>query len=75
MPRDTTKATAARKARLAAMTDDEKSARMRAVRTDLSAHVRAVVDRAPELSSEQVDRLRAVLSGTPATADSGGMAA
>lgn len=55
----------------ASRTPEQRKESMRKAR--LSAAVKAVVDRAPELSPDQVDRLRAVFA--PATAGSGGRAA
>lgn len=55
------RARTASRARWARTTPDERSAHGRAVRTDLDAYVRAVVDRAPELTTDQVARLAAIL--------------
>lgn len=57
-------------ARWAKTTSEQRSAHGRAMargRTDLDAFVRAIVDRAPELTAEQRARLAAILPPPPAT--------
>lgn len=58
----TERARKAGRARWANATPEQRSAHGRAIRTDLDAHVRAVVDRLPELTAEQRARLAAALA-------------
>lgn len=52
----------------------ERSAHARRIRTDLEAYVRAVVDRAPELTDDQRTRLAALLEPSAVPAPNGALA-
>jgi acyl-CoA reductase-like NAD-dependent aldehyde dehydrogenase len=54
-----------REKRWAGKTPEERSEHARRIRNSLEAHIAAVVDRAPELTPEQIEKLRPLLAGTP----------